>query len=279
LNVTVYNSSDEMTTPDKITAVNSNTMTIEFNVATSGYVSLCVDTVRTEAVALSTWVITHRLSGEYLNVTVYDVNDEVVTPDSTVVSGGTVSITFNTPTIGVAVLGTTNSTESFAISNTTYTNSYTFDPSVTTFLTTKRRAKLNTSIVQGKVYPVINLDDTSDIPNARGYLVFSFGRGDQEVPVPYVGRPSNNSLLLDPTYVFEKTHDVGTIVNYVSQIVPYDPRDNGQDYAVYITGAERALQEVEEILQQIKTLGTVIRFEIQRPVYRFISLHELLPET
>jgi len=395
VNVTVYDSNDEIVIPNKITAVDSDNLQIEFGTNQTGNVAVSIDDVFNQVAPNTTWTITHNLNNQYVNFTVYDSSDEVIVPDTaTAVDANTLVLTFSTPQSGNVAVGnpagflmidpgypnsfvyhtastytvssdrtvlnqnitassnptTINVVDGSAIPNSPgylifefgfdeqeqpvpYTGvignviqldgSYVFAKShlsgtminklaATSFIVpntdgsdyavyitgdedivnsfiiidrnfpspyvydtqnpyslTKLRGEILLDISAGRIYPVIGVLDASDIPNEEGFLIFGFGTMNEEQPVKYIGRPTNETLLLDPTYTFEKNHSSGEIVNVLDTLEPYKPRNKGEDYAAYITGTDEALDEVEEILRKLKAVNVILRMIVDRPIPPF----------
>jgi len=65
--------------------------------------------------------------------------------------------------------------------------------------------------------------DTSDFPDQESYIVLDFGTDNQEGPIRVLGRPSTGSLLIDPSYRFKKTHEVGADITLIHETKPYSP--------------------------------------------------------
>lgn len=133
------------------------------------------------------------------------------------------------------------------------------------FTLTKKRGKLNQAVNKGQIYTTIVMEDASDIPNENGYLVFNFGRMNEESLIRYFGRPNNNTLLIDPAYEFLNDHSIGEIVNVV--VKPYlKPRINGNDYSVYVVGVEAARILAQKIVESIVASGVIIRWSVVDPI-------------
>lgn len=156
----------------------------------------------------------------------------------------------------------------FRALNPKYPNSYIYNTHAN-FTITRIRTTLNQNINVGDVIPVLNVTDSSQIPDGNGYLIFNFGRNNQEQPVKYIARPNNSTLLLDPTYIFQKAHNSGEVIGLLASIHPYRPRKNGQDYAAYITGTVEALNVVKSIIAKIKASGVILRWIVDYPKYNF----------
>jgi len=158
--------------------------------------------------------------------------------------------------------------DKFTIISDTFVSAYVYDPENTSFTATSVRCRLDQVISKGTINPTITVEDASDIPDTLGKLIFDFGRSNQEVPVIYRGRPNNNTLLLDPSYVFENTHLAGEIINLItSPVLPTTPAKDGTDYATFITGLKEARIAVQNLIRQIKAAGVSVRFIVDTPSY------------
>jgi len=172
------------------------------------------------------------------------------------------------PTDDLSVLSTSSGENGFVILDPDFRGSFIFDPQNASFSATSRRATLKQTISKGAVFPSINVEGAGDIPNDKGFVIFNFGRQGEEQPVKYRGRPNNNTLLLDPSYIFEKNHADGEIINLlVSTLKGTVPRVAGQDLAVYVTGVIEARLVVQELLRETKAAGISLRFIIDAPQY------------
>jgi hypothetical protein len=112
---------------------------------------------------------------------------------------------------------------------------------------------------------IIQVDDSSDIPDDSGYLIFGFGTEKEEGPVPYNGRPSTNSLIIDPSYAFEQVHDANTNISLVSLNSPYDPETDGTDYAFYATDIVSGRIYAEELINLVAATGINVIITILYP--------------
>ena len=271
LKVDVYDSSNNLITPDTIVATNANTMTLTFLPAQSGYVSLMIGNVFTQAVASTLWSINHNLLAKHVQVTVYDASDAVIGFDiGLAVDKNNFSVSFVSPQAGKIVIVDTGyeGEASFRLINRNYPNSYTYDTDAK-YSITGTRTFITQSIAVGEKILNLIVDDASDFPNGDGFLVLNFGRSNEEGPIAFKARPDNQLLVLSPLYTFKNVHANGDIVNYVSSITPYIPRKFGEDYPTYITGTQEALDVVQALLSKIKAVGVVIRWAIDEPIYNF----------
>jgi len=144
-------------------------------------------------------------------------------------------------------------------------SAYIYDPSGAGYTVKNIYTTLNQNITAGSVYTQISVNDSSAFINEAGILMLSFGKEKIEYPVPYIGRPNNTTLLLDPSYVFLKDHVSGESINQILMASTV-PRTNGQDYAVYNVGISAARDQVQDIVRSIVATGVVIRWVIDFPV-------------
>ena len=112
---------------------------------------------------------------------------------------------------------------------------------------------------------VLGVDDASQIPDDTGFLIFGYGFSNEEGPVPYIGRPSSNSLLISPSYKFKFTHDVGTNISLVSSFSTYDPSPDGTDFPVYLTGVVDGRLYARDLIKLVAATGIKVVINILYP--------------
>ena len=117
-----------------------------------------------------------------------------------------------------------------------------------------------TQIIDASTELIINVDNSVDFPDDSGYLIFGFGTNNEEGPVPYIGRPSSNSLIINPAYNFKSVHDVGTNISLVTQNYAYIPDPGGSDYPFFVTDVVSGRIYAEELINFVKATG--IRLEV-----------------
>jgi hypothetical protein len=122
-----------------------------------------------------------------------------------------------------------------------------------------------TQIIDSNTESIVFVDDASEIPDDQGHLIFGFGTDKEEGPVPYLGRPSSNSLIINPTYNFKFVHGVGTNISYVTQNFPYTPDADGSDFGLYLTDEVSGRIYAEELIELVKATGIRIAITILYP--------------
>lgn len=139
------------------------------------------------------------------------------------------------------------------------------------FVVTSTRTTLNQVILKGDVLNEITVASTAGFPPS-GKLMLNFGNNDQEFPVDYVGIANPNTILVNPGYSFQATHNSGISVNLLlpNQTTPYKPRIDGTDLAIYLTSPANARDVVETILRSLAAAGIVVNFLVLLPRYRYL---------
>ena len=112
---------------------------------------------------------------------------------------------------------------------------------------------------------IVNVDDASDIPDEPGNLVFGFGTSREEGPVPYIARPSSNTLTIDPSYEFTEVHPSGTNISLISQDFAYDVRSDGTDFPFYITDIVSGRIYAEDLIKLVAAAGINVVITILYP--------------
>lgn len=112
---------------------------------------------------------------------------------------------------------------------------------------------------------VIQVDDASEIPDESGFLVFGFGTSREEGPIPYISRPSTNTLIIDPSYSFQKIHPAGTNISLVAQNFAVQISKDGSDIPFYITDVVSGRIYAEELIDLVSATGINVAITILYP--------------
>ena len=149
------------------------------------------------------------------------------------------------------------------IMNPNYLGAYIADPTKN-FSVTKPRGVLGQTISVGSIQPTLTMTDSSNIPDADGYVCFNYGFDNEEGPIKYFHRPNNHTLKLDPSYNFTKPHSIGEVVNVV--VTPNSGTNtDGSDYRPYLVGVTAARILAQQIVQSVLAAGIVIRWIVVEP--------------
>jgi hypothetical protein len=129
-------------------------------------------------------------------------------------------------------------------------------------------SSVNTTLTQslnGASPKVVDVVDSSSFPNQIGYLIFDYGTENQEGPVPYLGTPSSNTLLISPSYTIQNEHAVGSSVFFVASKAAEVPSPVGLDYGFYITDVASGRAYAQSLIESIAATGINIVFTIKYP--------------
>jgi hypothetical protein len=158
--------------------------------------------------------------------------------------------------------------------------SFLYSPLGVPYTVTRQKAVIEEALFEGNVYTKVTVDDSSNIPNSPGTLIFGWGLSDEEEPVKYINVPNKNTVLLDPGHVFQKTHLPGTPINVlVPSLAPYVPQINGNDLAIYLTSPANSRSVVQNLLSQLAAAGVLVKFAILLPNYEYLIVNPYLENT
>jgi hypothetical protein len=112
---------------------------------------------------------------------------------------------------------------------------------------------------------VFTVANAVDFPNSPGFLIFNYGDINQEGPVPYIARPSDNTLLLSPIYTIKTPHPPGTSVFLVASNAPAVITPDGLNYPFFITDVVSGRVYAQDLIQSVAATGISIIFTILYP--------------
>lgn len=123
---------------------------------------------------------------------------------------------------------------------------------------------LTTAIPAGTTARNIQVD-ANDIPDAEGRLVFSFGTEREEGPVRYFFKPSSTAISIDPAYIFQYSHSAGDAVTMIRRRGGIQFSGLGTERGAYITDPAAAREVLQELMEEIKSVGVFLNFLIRYP--------------
>lgn len=119
--------------------------------------------------------------------------------------------------------------------------------------------------LDGTMPRVIQVANSSLFPDTQGDLIFGYGTQNQEGPVPYIARPSSNTLLISPAYTIKNTHVSGTDISLVASKAAPDISRDGLDYPFYITDVVSGRIYAQDLINSVAASGINIVFTILYP--------------
>lgn len=156
--------------------------------------------------------------------------------------------------------------------NGVWQGSFMFNPtgSESTITVTSQNAKLEQALQKGQIYTSLLVDDTSKITDTQSHIVLSLGTKNEEAAIRIRGIPNNKTILIDPSYIFQKDHAIGDYINVVSDLKAFQPSRSGNDLAVYMTSPSGAREAVQEILKTLAAAGVILNFVVLAPDYKYL---------
>lgn len=150
-----------------------------------------------------------------------------------------------------------------AKANTGILGPYMFDTNAA-FVLSSYTTSIADEIKAGRIVRTLNIGANS-ILDTDGFVMFDYGTENQEGPVRYLYKPTSTTLALDPAYVFQKNHDIGSAVTMIRRKGPHQISTTGKEYAAYITDTSVAREILEELILSVKSVGIFIEFLIRFP--------------
>jgi hypothetical protein len=145
-----------------------------------------------------------------------------------------------------------------------FPGSYIFSPKSGLSIT-RVGTKLNEPLVAGNVKTVIAMQDTSQFPDAEGFLMLNWGEENQEGPIRYLSRPSSGSLLVDASYKFKQDHVTNSSVHLIKDTHPVQPKPDGSSRQAFLTGSASGRLEAEKLIEKLKASGIFLNIILVVP--------------
>lgn len=139
------------------------------------------------------------------------------------------------------------------------------------FVLSSLTAELTTEILAGTAQRNIQVT-TNEMPNEQGRVIFDFGTEKQEGPVRYFSKPSSTTIALDPSYVFQYTHEVNSAVTMIRRRGGIEFGGLGAEIAPYITDPAAARLVLEDLMQELKSVGIFINFLVRYPEFFYATI-------
>ena len=179
--------------------------------------------------------------------------------DDGVATGGTATVErIDTAQIGSLAYLTT------ARTNTGILGAYIWDLQAP-FVISALGAVLNNSINAGAALRNINIIVPNTIPSEECYLIFDFGKENEEGPVRCLSKPNDDILAIDPTYIFEYSHPVGSNITMIRRKGAQIIASNGAQFSPYITDPTVARTVLQDLIGKVKSVGIFIQYLVRYP--------------
>jgi hypothetical protein len=112
---------------------------------------------------------------------------------------------------------------------------------------------------------VVPVADASVFPDDSGFLMIGLGTSHQEGPIPYISRPSDQTLRINPSYKFKNKHPIGSDICLLQALAAPTPNNNGTDHPFYLTDAVAGRIYVEKLIKEITAIGIIVIIYVLYP--------------
>jgi hypothetical protein len=139
------------------------------------------------------------------------------------------------------------------------------------FVLSSDTATIGANIQAGKIVRLITIGP-NNLPADGGQIVFDYGLNTQEGPVRYLYKPTANTIALDPSYVFQKNHALGSSLTRILKNGPHIMSTRGDEYPPYITNPSDARFILQDLIRSVKSAGIFVDFLIRYPEQFYATL-------
>lgn len=131
---------------------------------------------------------------------------------------------------------------------------------------TEKKSTTTVAINKNASYHTLQVSDSTQFPDSPGYLVIGLGHSYQAGIVPYSGRASNTSLVIDYSFVFPESVPAGATVSLLASKEAYVPETQEQiDGSFYVTGSAMGRVSCSDTLAGIIAEGIDATVDIVYP--------------
>jgi hypothetical protein len=124
-----------------------------------------------------------------------------------------------------------------------------------TFVLSSLTAEIVPEISAGNIVRSIEVNEGNTIPEEEGLVIFDFGTERQEGPVRYLYKPNDNTVAMDPAYVFRFNHDAGSSMTLIRNRGAHVMSGSAAEYPLYVTDPSVAREILQDLIQQVKSVG------------------------
>jgi hypothetical protein len=140
------------------------------------------------------------------------------------------------------------------------------------FVLSSEVGKVDNAIQAGKIVRVMEISADNSISNEPGFIVLDYGKENQEGPIRYLFKPSSDTIAIDPSYVFQKSHSANASIVRIRKKGPHTLDGKAGEYAPYVTDPSEARIILQELIRSVKSAGIFINFLIRYPNQLYATL-------
>ncbi|WNM70275.1 kelch repeat protein [Myxococcus phage Mx1] len=124
---------------------------------------------------------------------------------------------------------------------------------------------LSAPLYKNSGYGFVFMSGAESFPDDEGWLCFGFGTSSEVTPVRYLGRISDEQLILDPSFVFPKDVPEGTSVTLLKQRGAWTPPNPERVGTFYLTAAAAGRVAASQIIDQLVAAGITVNKTVVYP--------------
>jgi hypothetical protein len=133
------------------------------------------------------------------------------------------------------------------------------------FVISSMTAQIQEQIFAGNNVRTLNVNAGNNILDEEGFVIFDFGTENEEGPVRMLYKPTDNSVQLDPSYVFQFNHSVNSSITVIRRRGAHILDGLGGEYAPYITDPATARTILQDLIREVKSVGIFLEYIIRYP--------------
>lgn len=132
------------------------------------------------------------------------------------------------------------------------------------YVLSSNTAETQDAIQAGRIVRLLNTT-ASDISEEGGYIIFDYGRENQEGPVRYLYKPTSTTIAIDPSYTFKYNHSSGAPIVAINRKGPHRISGKASEYPAYITDPSEARFILQDLIRSVKSAGIFVNFLVRYP--------------
>lgn len=140
------------------------------------------------------------------------------------------------------------------------------------FVLSSLTSDIQLEINAGQNVRTLPIASVNNIPDEEGFVIFDYGTEFEEGPVRYLFKPTSESMQMDPAYIFQFDHTVGSSVTVIRNRGPIVMSGAGLEYSPYITDPAVARIVLQDLIQEVKSVGIFLEFLIRFPEQLYATL-------
>lgn len=131
-------------------------------------------------------------------------------------------------------------------------------------------------ISSGENVRTLEINAGNNIPDEEGYVIFDFGTEYEEGPIRYLYKPSENTIQMDPAYIFQYNHSIGSAITVIRRRGPIKMSGQGTELGAYITDPAVARTVLQDLMKEVKSVGIFLEFLIRYPeqLYSVLDVYD-----